>query len=42
MRLMRIMETQGDSCDSGKLMETHETQGDYCKLVRLSENNGNS
>ena len=43
MILMRIIETDGDSRDSGRLRETHETQRNYwglARLMRLKETSG--
>ena len=34
--LIRLIETAGDSSESGRLKETHETQGDYWGLLGLS------
>ena len=41
-RLMRLIETAGESLDSKRLLETHETQIDYWRLMRLRETTGDS
>ena len=40
--LIRLIETAGDSSDSGRLMESHENPVDFWGIMRLIETAGDS